>query len=620
VNLSIGIGVISRFMVYNMRKVTTLKDQSFGDEPDETECSNIKATYQPIVNLSSGETIGWEAFTRINEDNCFRFLYNSSSFTEATPFSTSIDKNCFENAIQKLGRIHSKHKVFLNIQPQSFQTNAFAPQNISDFIQKYGIKPFQVVFEISSRNSFQNDLSFWDLIDQLKHSGIQFALDDVGSGQSDFRWIADLKPQYIKLDRQFYQNALSETIMKVLLESLVTFCKKMNICMIAERLENLTEIELLVDMGILYGQGYYLARPYFPKKHAIPGYSIDIVKSSNRVKKCQLMKCNLPIEKYLRQVPIIQRKTTVLELKEIVSLYTHVTAIVMDKGKAVGVLENQHVYQILCRHKEGTGSTIIDLAKFMEQNFFVAESEMSAVDVVKMIAKQNMGLMNPPIVVMSKNSPMGIVSFVELQDVFIRYQIDEARDANPLTGLPGNMAIQQALEEYYRIGQPISLIYIDLDHFKVFNDQYGFKRGDQMLLQLSQILSWAIKRKGGEGDFLGHIGGDDFVIITTPEKAVGICQLVIKSFSRLRNGCYDMKEIKQGYVDSHDRKGLKKQAPLAAVSLAIVDCHDRKDIAELPERAASMKQYAKTISGNSYVLDRRKTVDRRSLEGNTEPE
>lgn len=613
--------MINRFMVYyNMKKVTTLKDQSFGNEPNETECSNIKATYQPIVNLSSGETIGWEAFTRINDDNCFRFLYNIPSHTEATPFSTIIDKNCFENAIQKLGRIHSKHKVFLNIQPQSFQTSAFAPQNISDFIQKYGIKPFQVVFEISSRNSFQNDLSFWDVIDQLKNSGIQFALDDVGSGQSDFRWIADLKPQYLKLDRQFYQNALSETIMKVLLESLVSFCKQMNICMIAERLENLTEIELLVDMGIQYGQGYYLARPNFPKKQAIPGHAIDVVKPSSRVKKCQLMKCNLPIEKYLRQVPIIQHKITILELKEIVSLYTHVTAIVMDKGKAVGVLENQHVYQILCRHKEGTGSTIIDLAEFMEQNFFVAESEMSAVDVVKMIAKQNMGLMNPPIVVMSKNAPIGIVSFVELQDVFIRYQIDEARDANPLTGLPGNMAIQQALDEYYRIGHPISLIYIDLDHFKVFNDQYGFKRGDQMLLQLSQILSWAIRRKGGEGVFLGHIGGDDFVIITTPDKAVGICQLVIKSFSRLRNGCYDIKEIKQGYVDSHDRKGLRMQVPLAAVSLAIVDCYDRKEIAELPARAASMKQYAKTISGNSYVLDRRKTIDRRSTEGNTEPE
>ena len=178
--------------------------------------------------------------------------------------------------------------------------------------------------------------------------------------------------------------------------------------------------------------------------------------------------------------------------------------------------------------------------------------------------------------------------------------------------MPGNIAIQQTLDEYYRIGQPISLIYVDLDHFKAFNDRYGFKKGDQMLLQLSQILSWAIRRKGGEGDFLGHIGGDDFVITTTPENAVEICRLVIKSFSRLRNGFYDKVEIKQGYVDGHDRNGLQAKVPLAAVSLAIVDCYQRKDIAELPERAASMKQYAKSISGNAYVLDRRKISDRRA--------
>ena len=297
--------------------------------------------------------------------------------------------------------------------------------------------PFRLYLRSAVAILFQNDLSFWNQIEKLRQHGIQFALDDVGAGQSDFRWIADLKPQYLKLDRQFYQNALSEKVMKALLESLVSFCRQMNICMIAERLENLSEIELLVDMGIQYGQGYYLARPYYPKKQAVSGFSEDIMKPANRVKKCMLMKCNLPIEKYLKQVPIIERRITMMELKHLVSLHTHFTAIIIDRGKAIGILENQNVYQILCRQQEGAGSDTIDLVEFMEQNFFVAESVMPAVDVVKMIARQNMGVMNPPIVVISNNAPIGLVSFVELQDVFVRYQIDEARDANPLTGIAG---------------------------------------------------------------------------------------------------------------------------------------------------------------------------------------
>jgi diguanylate cyclase (GGDEF)-like protein len=523
-----------------------------------------------------------------------------------------MDSRCFENAIQQLGRIHSRHKVFINIQPSSFLTETFEPAGIVNLLDQYGIKPFQIVFEISSRNAFQNDLSFWNQIEKLRQMAFRFALDDVGAGQSDFRWIADLKPQYLKLDRQFYQNALSEKMMRALLESLVVFCRQMNVCMIAERLEGLSEIELLVEIGVYYGQGYYISAPHYPKKHAEAGTSGKEKSFANHDKKCGLAKSSFPIEKYLKQVPIIERKITMAELKQFISQHDHVTSVVVDNGKAVGVIENHHVYQILCRHQEGEGLDTIDLAEFMEQDFFVAEHLIPAVDVVKMIARQNMGVANPPIVVVSNNVPVGMASFVELQEVFIRHQIDEARDSNPLTGLPGNMAIQQRLDEYYRIGQPVSLIYADLDHFKVFNDHYGFKRGDHMLLQFSQILSWSIRRKGGEGDFLGHIGGDDFVIITTPEKAVDICELVIKSFSRLRNSCYDKMEIRQGYVDGHDRSGLKTRVPLAAVSLAVVDCHQRKDIAELPERAASMKQYAKSIQGNTYVRDRRKMDDRRS--------
>ena len=127
--------------------------QSNEDVAAEPEWAHIKATYQPIVNLSSGETIGWEAFSRINEDNCFRFLYHVPSHAEANPFSTIVDQQCFKNAIQKLGRISTRHKIFLNIQPLSFQIETFSPSHIVDFLEGYGIKPFQVVFEISSRNT-----------------------------------------------------------------------------------------------------------------------------------------------------------------------------------------------------------------------------------------------------------------------------------------------------------------------------------------------------------------------------------------------------------------------------------------------------------------------------------
>jgi len=593
-----------------MKKLKKLQTSwSYHQEPGKSARDEIKARYQPIVNLSSGETIGWEAFTRIKNDNCFRFFFDISADTEMIPFSPLVDVDCFENAVQSLGQIYSQHKIFLNIQPHSFRQEIFSPLKISRFLDENGIKPYQVVFEISSRNRFQENSFFRDQLDPLRDQGVQFALDNVGSGQSDFRWISDLKPDYIKIDRQFYQNLQKEKVVNLLLESLVAFSKQMNICVIAERLENLPEIEYLVDLGIQYGQGYYFARPDFPKKAVVSNALPRRSKPVSPRKKCQLMKYQLPIGKYAKPVPIINQKTTIEELRKSFDLKSvSGSVIVVDEGKPVGIVTDQYLYRVPGLKIGISGSNQIDLAEIMEKNLVVFESEIQTANIIEQVLKpkQNKDAARPNIIVTSDGKPVGIVPVEELQDVFVRYQIDEARDANPLTGLPGNMAIRQTVDECYRIGHPISLIYVDLDYFKAYNDQFGFEKGDQMLLQLSQILSWAIKRKGGHGDFLGHIGGDDFVILTKPEQAVGICQLVIRSFSRIRKSRYDNKEIKQGYVTGLDREKIEKKIPLVSVSLAIVDCNHRSKIADLPERAATMKRYAKSINGNVYVFDRRK--------------
>jgi diguanylate cyclase (GGDEF)-like protein len=593
-----------------MKKIKKLqKPWSYNQKPEKSARDEIKARYQPIVNLSSGETIGWEALTRIKNDNCFRFFFDVSADKEMIPFSPFIDVVCFENAVQSLGQVYSQHKIFLNIQPHSFRQEIFTPREISRFLDENGIKPYQVVFEISSRNRFQEDTFFRNQLNPLRTQGIQFALDNVGSGQSDFRWIADLKPDYIKIDRQFYQNLQTEKVVNLLLESLVAFSKQMNICVIAERLENLPEIEYLVDLGIQYGQGYYFARPDFPKKEAVSNVLPRRSKLVSPRKKCQLMKYQLPIGKYAKPVPIINQKTTVEELRKNFDLKSvSGSAIVVNEDKPVGIITDQCLYRVPGLKIGISGLNQIDLAEFMERNILIFESQIQTANIIEQVLKpkKNKDISSPSIIVTSDGKPVGIVPVEELQDVFVRYQIDEARDASPLTGLPGNMAIRQALDECYRIGQPISLIYVDLDCFKAYNDQFGFEKGDLMLLQLSQILSWAIKRKGGHGDFLGHIGGDDFVIITKPEQAVEICQLVIRSFSRIRKSRYDQKEIKQGYVIGLDREKTERKIPLVSVSLAIVDCNHRSEMADLSERAATMKRYAKTISGNVYVFDRRK--------------
>jgi diguanylate cyclase (GGDEF)-like protein len=199
----------------------------------------------------------------------------------------------------------------------------------------------------------------------------------------------------------------------------------------------------------------------------------------------------------------------------------------------------------------------------------------------------------------------GVVSVQKMLDTMARVQVEMAKGANPLTGLPGNLAIENEMERRRCFQLATSLIYVDLDHFKIYNDYYGFKDGDRVLLLLGRILAYAVRRHGLRDDFVGHVGGDDFVMITTPARAERISQSVVRCFGRLIGRCYKEEDRQRGVIPGKDRKGREGDFPMISVSLAIVDRHGEMSFDLIQRRAAEMKHYAKTLPGNKFVRDRR---------------
>lgn len=203
------------------------------------------------------------------------------------------------------------------------------------------------------------------------------------------------------------------------------------------------------------------------------------------------------------------------------------------------------------------------------------------------------------VVVTANNALLGVVPIQRLVDTLARIQIELAKGANPLTGLPGNVAIEEELNRRKRAEEPFTVIYADLDGFKAYNDTYGFEKGDQVITWLARILSHAAKKYGTERDFVGHIGGDDFVIITVPECAEQICKAVVRLFQRLA----------KRLLPPEERATEKSRCGGLSVSLAIVDCLEPQSYKSLGERAAQLKKYAKSLPGCVYVRDRRRPLE-----------
>ncbi len=217
------------------------------------------------------------------------------------------------------------------------------------------------------------------------------------------------------------------------------------------------------------------------------------------------------------------------------------------------------------------------------------------------------------VIVMDNDTIAGIVCVRNLLDFINNKQIDLARNANPLTGLPGNLKIQGELTNLICSNKPFSVIYIDLDNFKAYNDKYGFERGDQALLFTAGILERAITTCSLYRPFIGHIGGDDFIIIIKHREAEYVdrlCQEIIRLFDLEIYSLYNQEDQDAGGILAKSRNGAKHFFPFISISMAVVDNENGcfQNYLQIGEIAAELKNYAKSKPGSVYVKNKRKEI------------
>lgn len=191
--------------------------------------------------------------------------------------------------------------------------------------------------------------------------------------------------------------------------------------------------------------------------------------------------------------------------------------------------------------------------------------------------------------------------------VLRRYHLD--RGCNPLTELPGNPAIEQQIKSRLRRGQTFTVLYSDLDSFKPFNDYYGYSKGDRVIKSLSRIFIDSLETTGNKDDFIGHIGGDDFIYITTPDKAKPIADRIIDKVASLSKKIFNKEDLERGYIEITDRRGEITKFPAAiGITIAAVTSTTTNKLRshlKISDSLAELKHYGKSRMGSIFVIDRR---------------
>ena len=184
------------------------------------------------------------------------------------------------------------------------------------------------------------------------------------------------------------------------------------------------------------------------------------------------------------------------------------------------------------------------------------------------------------------------------------------RALNPLSGLPGNVAISAELTQRLTDGSRTVCLYADLDHFKEFNDHYGFARGDQLIILLSRLLV-TVAEAISTDTFVGHVGGDDFVLVIPEAAAEDSARAIVRGFDELVPAVYDPSDRKKGYIVRTDRRGVEHNLPFVTVSLGIVPVTPERfsDAVAVSRAAAEVKEIAKRRDGSSWAVDRRQASE-----------
>ncbi|HVM11769.1 MAG TPA: response regulator [Actinomycetota bacterium] len=183
----------------------------------------------------------------------------------------------------------------------------------------------------------------------------------------------------------------------------------------------------------------------------------------------------------------------------------------------------------------------------------------------------------------------------------------EMRALSPLTGLPGNMRIQDELHRLVMEGQPFALLYLDLDNFKAYNDHYGFLRGDEAIRFAARCIQEHALRVVGQEAFIGHVGGDDFVVVCSPDRAEELCRAIIAACDEKIPGLYDPEDRERGHIEVENRRGQVERYPFVSISIGVATT-DRRRFSHHGEAVAvatELKEFAKREQGSSFAVDRR---------------
>ncbi|TCP13812.1 diguanylate cyclase/phosphodiesterase [Crenobacter luteus] len=557
----------------------------------------LSPVFQPIVDLESGRILGYEGLIRGPSNSSLHSPLNLFSRAAECNLTLALDRACRRVTVERFVELALPGRLFLNISPDSLLAPEHRRGETLAFVAMLGLSPDRIVMELTETKPNAAYEALKEATDHYRDGGFHIALDDLGEGFSNLRLWSELRPDFVKLDKHFVQNIHHDPLKEQFVRSLVDIARKSGARLVAEGIESVAELRTLRRLGVQYGQGYLIARPS-PVPALELQASIDGVAWPGGRGRLGQRRQPAARDLLVEVAPMSVDAPTDEAYRRFADDAALFAIPVLEGEVPVGLLRRHHLLESFARpfNRELYGKKPCRL--MMDKQPLIVAADLKLNELSGLVVAAERRYLIDGFILAEDGKYLGMGTGYELMRKLNELQVSAARYANPLTGLPGNVPINETIDRLIETEQPFMVAYVDLDHFKPFNDLYGYAAGDELIELLGRLLA---ETADPERDFVGHVGGDDFVVLLQSPDWRERLEGVIAAFDAAVPDFFTAEHRAAGGFELPGRGGETTFFPLTGVSIGALrvvpgafPSHH-----EVAAAAAEAKRQAKRRAGSS---------------------
>lgn len=523
---------------------------------------DLSAVFQPIIDFDGGAILGYEGLIRGPSGTSLEAPFALFSQALAEGCTLELEQAAARTCIDAFAKLDVDGKLFLNFSAGAIRRLAEARDDTLALLRHRGVDPHRIVIELTEQSTILDVASFVPVISALRTEGAQFALDDYGTANASMNLWVRLQPDVVKIDRFFIHGISSDSLKFEAVRAMQHFANASGARLVAEGIEDEADLIVVRDMGIGCGQGYFFGRPHAQPSRSVTDDARDALLSGHiavfpettRTVSSASPSGGMASAKMMVHAPALPRHATNNDVLELFNRLPDLHAVAVVENDEPVALINRRSFMdryALPYHRELFGKR--PCLQFANASPVIIEQSMTVEQMAKLLASDDQRYLADGFVITDKHGKYaGLGTGENLVRAVTEVRIEAARYANPLTFLPGNIPISSHIGRLLGNDAGFYACYVDLNHFKPFNDQYGYWQGDEVLKFAAAVLADVCDPTR---DFLGHVGGDDFLILFQSEDWKDRVLRAINLFNEGAQRFYAPADRLAGGIHGEDRRG-----------------------------------------------------------------